>query len=265
MAGRSRGKECVKASVWTTVFLVADVGREETGEDGVALSGGLGAGWWQKGSALGVGLAERLADDVGEVRGGHLDQDLSELDGFSSALAGDDLAGAGLVAGVHAASGWDTVVEGNSGDLLKTSLDVVQALLLLGEGLAKAWSVLQVVVPDLSSLGTELAVQLLGTFGDEADELSLKGSGAVGGVVLEAVLGLLEETALLVDLSVGGGNTGWVLVEEEQSRGAEVQLSQMAAWASGVCDGEEGDDHAKDLHVDLDVGRWYNPGKQELE
>lgn len=248
----------------TKFILVAKVGREETGEDGVGLSGGLGAWGWQKGLALGVGLVEGLADDVGEVRGGHPDQDLAELDGFLAALAGDGLAGAALVAGVHATSGWDTVVEGDGGDLLKTSLDIVQALLLVGKGLAQAGSVLQVLGPDLSALGTKLGEKLLRALRDETDQLSLHGGGAGGGEVLEAVLSLLEEAALLVDLSIGGGNTGWVLVEEDQSGGAEVQLSQVAL-VGRVGDSEEGDDHAKDLHVDLDVGRWYNPGKQELE
>lgn len=43
------------------------------------------------------------------------------------------------------ASGRDTVVEGDNGDLLKTSLDVGKAKLLLGKGLAEARGVLQVV------------------------------------------------------------------------------------------------------------------------
>lgn len=211
--------------------LVAQVGGEKTGQDGVGLSGGLGAWGWQQSTAPGVLGVEGVAHDVGKVGSGHLHQDLAELNSLSAALFGDGLAGAGLVPGVHAASGRDTVVEGHNGDLLKTSLDVGKAKLLLGKGLAEARGVLQVVGPDLSALGAELLEEFLGTLRDKTDELPLQRSGTTSSEVLETFLGLLQETALLVHFGVGGGHTRWVLVKEQKGGGTEVQLPKVASLA----------------------------------
>lgn len=235
--------------------LVAQVGREETGKDRVGLSGGLGAWGWQESGALGVLLVEGVAHNVGKVGGGHLDQDLAELNSLSAALRRDGLAGATLVPGVHAASGGNAVVEGNDGDLLKTSLDVGKAKLLLGKGLAQAGSVLQVVGPDLSALGAELLEEFLGTLRDETDELPLQRSGAASGEVLEAFLRLLEETALLVDFGVGGGHTRWVLVEEQKRGGTEIQLPKVAGLAVHLVGGggDNRGEKGEGPHVDLEM------------
>lgn len=239
--------------------LVAQVGGEETGQHRVGLSGGLGAWGRQESRALGVLLIVGVAHNVGKVGGGHLDQDLAELNSLSTTLLGDGLAGATLVPGVHAASGGDTVVEGHDGDLLKTSLDVGKAKLLLGKGLAQAGSVLQVVGPDIGALGTELLEEFLGSLRDETDELPLQRSGAASGEVLEALLRLLEETALLVDFGVGGGHTRWVLVEEQEGGGAEIQFPKVASLAVHLVGGgsDNRGEKGEGPHVDLDVAHWY--------
>lgn len=220
--------------------LVADIGSEQTRENGVGLAGGLASNGGQKGVAFSFAFLESLADKVGKVRGSHTDQDLTEFHGFLAALAFDGGTDAGLVALVGATSGLDTILELGFGDLLETNLDFSQALLLVRHGLSKAGSVLQVVGTDFSSLLAEVVENFPRAFGAESDQFPLQRGGATSSVVGETTLRFLEETALFVELSVGGGNTGWVLVEQEEGGSAKIKFTQVTVLS---LDGNGGTGH----------------------
>lgn len=108
-------------------------------------------------------------------------------------------------------------------NLFESNLNILETLLALRLGLHKTRSVLQVLRAEGIASGTESLANIICTFGDEPNDLTLDGSGASLGEVSEALTGLSHYGTLLIHIGLACRD----LVVTDSGGGAKIEFTEM--------------------------------------